>query len=109
MLLRWFTAAMRSCDKIHISYLTGLPALSGPLEGTLKRSFDGLIKTVSGLDMDTSVIFEALCWSYMPTDFECLERSCQIFSEVYAGKPWRLQAQSVISCEILSAISQVTG
>ena len=73
MLICWFTAAMRSCNKTHINYSTGLGALSETLEAPLKRSFDGLISVIAGLALDTSAIFEALCWSYMPTDFQCLK------------------------------------
>ena len=107
MLLHWFTAAMRSCNKTHINFSTGLPALCLTLNGLLKRSFDALIEVVAGLAIDSYATFEALCWSYMLTDFECLKDQCHIFEDVGDARPWRLQAQSVISCEILSAMSQV--
>ena len=44
----------------------------------------------------------------MPTDFQFLKDQCQIFEDLGEGRPWHLQeAQSIISCEILSAMSQV--
>lgn len=105
--LSWFSAAMRSCNQTQISYATGLPLLSESLESVLKQKFDGIIKKVASLPGDSSAISEALCWSYSPKDFECLEQECQIFSRVDQIRMWWTKAQGIISCEVLSAMSCV--
>ena len=105
--LSWFSAAMRSCNQTQISYATGLPLLSEPLESVLKQKFDGIIKKVASLPGDNSAMSEALCWSYTPRDFECLDQECHIFNRVEQIRMWWTKTQGIISCEILSAMSCV--